>query len=99
MAIRLDPNLIIAYYNRGIANGEMGRYDAAIADFSEVIRCQSDFAAAYHDRGIAKSLKGDLESARKDFYKALDIAKSTGNIFLAENAVMQLDELEKHNQD
>lgn len=87
-AIHLDPNLIVAYYNRGIANGELGRYDAAIADFSEIIRIQPDFAAAYHDRGIAKRLKSDLDGAYEDFKKTLDMATSTSNISLASHANM-----------
>ena len=89
----------IADYDMAIHLGEAGQYDAAIADFSEIIRLQPDFAAAYHDRGIARSLKDDAQGARKDFQKAVDFAKSTGDMFLVESAAMKLDDLERHNQE
>jgi tetratricopeptide (TPR) repeat protein len=37
-AIRIDPNLALAYYNRGLAYTSQGNLDKAISDFNEVIR-------------------------------------------------------------
>jgi tetratricopeptide (TPR) repeat protein len=41
-AIRLRPDIVSAYYNRGNFYIDLGEYDKAIADFSEVIRRDSD---------------------------------------------------------
>ena len=39
-AIRLDPKLASAYYNRGIAYENKGEHDKAIADYTEAIRLE-----------------------------------------------------------
>lgn len=41
------------YNNRGAAQLELGRYQAAIDDFAEAIRLQPDFADAYYNQGTA----------------------------------------------
>ena len=42
-----------AYNNRGAAQLELGRYQAAIDDFDKAIRLQPDFADAYYNQGTA----------------------------------------------
>jgi tetratricopeptide (TPR) repeat protein len=37
-AIKLNPNLAIAFYNRGLAYGAKGQHDRAIQDFDQAIR-------------------------------------------------------------
>jgi tetratricopeptide (TPR) repeat protein len=37
-AIRLDPKLAEAYYNRGFSYAEKGEYNKAIADYTEAIQ-------------------------------------------------------------
>jgi tetratricopeptide (TPR) repeat protein len=69
-AIRLDPKLTGAYYNRGFAYDKLGEHDKAIADFSEAIRLNPRDAGAYYNRGIAYQKKGDYGRAQGDFDQA-----------------------------
>ena len=52
-AIRLDPKDADAYCYRGVAYGDQGEHDNAIADFTEAIRLDPKCAAAYLCRGEA----------------------------------------------
>lgn len=49
-AIKLDPNLVSAYYNRGLTN--IAQCEKAIADFSKVIMLKPDHARAYYYRAV-----------------------------------------------
>ncbi len=57
-AIRLKPDFADAYYNRGGEHFKKGKYDLAIADFTEVIRLESGFAMAKAFLAEARALKG-----------------------------------------
>ena len=45
--------------------------DRAIADYSEVIQIQPDFAGAYNNRGNAYGEKGELDRAIADYSEAI----------------------------
>jgi tetratricopeptide (TPR) repeat protein len=53
----------IDYANRGAAKNSVGCYEEAIADYSEAIRLNPQFAIAYHNRGFAKNSVGRYEEA------------------------------------
>ncbi|MDY7001281.1 MAG: tetratricopeptide repeat protein [Thermodesulfobacteriota bacterium] len=73
-AIRLDPNLAVAYINRGVAHGVLGRREQAIEDYSQAIRLDPNLAPAYHNRGLAHDNAGRHEQAIEDFNQALRLA-------------------------
>ncbi len=50
-AIELDPKLLSAYINRGLAYDGKGNFDQAIADYTKAIELDPTFALAYIDRG------------------------------------------------
>jgi tetratricopeptide (TPR) repeat protein len=50
-------NLAAAYNNRGIAYGEKGEYDRAIADYNRAIQLDPKLAFAYNNRGNAYNHK------------------------------------------
>ena len=70
-AIRLNPNLVAAYTNRGVAKHKLGRHEAALADHDEAIRLNPDYAAAYFNRGVAKHKLGRHEAALADHDEAI----------------------------
>jgi tetratricopeptide (TPR) repeat protein len=63
--------LAFAYYNRGLAELEMGEYDRAILDFDASIRLDPASAPAFNNRGSTWYGKGDPDRALADFNKAI----------------------------
>ena len=69
-AIRLNPEDADAYYNRGVAYGDLGQYEREIQDYDEAIRLNPEYAKAYYNRGVAYGRQGQQELADRDFAKA-----------------------------
>ena len=72
-AIRINPNEVDVYYNRGTARFHLGRYEDAITDFDETVNLNRDYASAYNNRGLAKERLGRYEDAIADFDEAIRI--------------------------
>ena len=63
-----------AYLNRGSAYREKGEYDKAIAEHTEAIRIDPNFAKAYLDRGRDYSVeKGEFGKAFADWTEVIRI--------------------------
>jgi len=73
--IREDPNSGDAYYNRAYCSSEIGRFEAAIEDYSTAIRLLPSsnlrYSMAFTEQGIIKSNLGRHEEAMKDFSAAI----------------------------
>ena len=61
-SIRLDPQYTDAYFNRGVAYGDLGEYDRAIQDYDAVVRLDPEYTDAYHNRGFAYDVVGRASS-------------------------------------
>ena len=72
-ALELAPQLVVAYYNRGIDFMNTGRLEEAIVSFDRAIDLHPNDAQAYNKRGITKARLGDMEGARADFQRALEL--------------------------
>ena len=68
-AIELKPDMMAAYFNRGIVYIKNREYDRAIADFTELTELKPDDAEVYLSRGWAYDLKGNFDCAIEDFNK------------------------------
>ncbi|MFZ1010747.1 MAG: tetratricopeptide repeat protein, partial [Candidatus Sulfotelmatobacter sp.] len=72
-AIRLKPDFVQAFYNRGVVRQAKGDLEGALQDYNEAIRLKSDNADAFYNRGHARRAKGDKEGAIADYQKYLDL--------------------------
>ncbi|MBC8405206.1 MAG: tetratricopeptide repeat protein [Planctomycetes bacterium] len=72
-AIRLQPQLAIAFHNRGFIYHVQGKLGAAEADFSKAIDLDPNFAEAYNSRGIVHAERRNFQAAIKDFQIAIRI--------------------------
>ena len=71
-AIRLEPELAVAYNNRGnIYSRDKGDTKSAIKDYDKAIRLKPDYADAYNNRGNARSNNNDLQGALADYDEAI----------------------------
>ena len=73
MAIRIAPDYVFAYDNRGEIKRMRKDYDGAIVDYNKAIQLDPEFVAAYLDRGSAFKEMGNRKSARADFQAVLDM--------------------------
>ena len=72
-ALRLKPNLAVAYINRAIVHRDKGEYDAALRDYDMALRLES-YASLYLNRGFVRFAAGRFTDAAADFADGLRIA-------------------------
>lgn len=71
--IKMKPDLVEAYNNRGNAYSDLGQYQLAIEDYFRAIRLKRDYALAYNNRGHAYAAIGKYEWAIEDYDKAISL--------------------------
>jgi tetratricopeptide (TPR) repeat protein len=81
-AIKLQPDLVEAYNNRGITYDDLGQYHRAIEDFDKAISLKPNLAEAYYNRGVVygKDL-GQNQRAIEDFNEAIRLKPDYGNAY------------------
>lgn len=62
---------IYAFFNRGIALQAEHDFDRAIADYTDALRLNPEFAHALYNRGLAYQTKGDYDRAIADYTEAI----------------------------
>jgi tetratricopeptide (TPR) repeat protein len=62
-----------AFYDRGIAFQAKRDYDRAIADYTDAIRLEPNFAHAFYNRGTAYQVKRDYDHAIADYTDAIGL--------------------------
>jgi len=84
---QLTPvNRAITFTNRGRAWYDAGNQDAAIADYSEALRHNPDYAAAWYNRGTSYSETGRQPQAIADFTAAIRINPNYTNAYFNRGA-------------
>jgi tetratricopeptide (TPR) repeat protein len=81
-AIKINPKLVKAYNNRGIAYIGQKKYDLAIADFSKAIELDPQNGKAYNNRAIVYSYQGENNKALQDLHKAQSLGIAVNPEFL-----------------
>ncbi|MEG5072662.1 tetratricopeptide repeat protein, partial [Microcoleus sp. B3-D2] len=72
-ALDIKPDYHEAWFNRGIALRNLGRWEEAIASYDKALDIKPDYHEAWFNRGIALRNLGRWEEAIASYNKALDI--------------------------
>jgi protein O-mannosyl-transferase len=75
--IAREPEVSLAYNNRGLTYDDMGRFDLAIRDFDRAIALAPSDYKAYSNRGKSYVKLGMLDRAIGDFEQAIALSPST----------------------
>ncbi len=70
MVLKINPDFVYAYFNRGNMRCVQKDFRAAILDYNEAIRREPDFAEAYFNRGLSRLSLGDTKRGIEDLSKA-----------------------------
>ena len=79
--------LKFAYTLRGMAWGEKGQYDLAIADNNRAIELDPKYAYAYRCRGGAWCAKKDFDKALADYNRAIELAPKDSDSYCGRGLV------------
>ena len=60
-------------FEKGNVNLELEKDDEAIADYTEAIRLNPEYAAAYYNRGVVYEKQGKQAEADADYAKAEEL--------------------------
>lgn len=71
MALQLNPDLVSAYVNRGIAFDKNGNYEAAINDYTYALKLEPHLAQAYFQRGATYYHNAEYADAIADLNMAI----------------------------
>lgn len=80
--IRLNPEFVYAYYNRGNILAVLKDYRGALADYNKAIELDPRFADAYYNRGLTNIFLGNNREGISDLSKAGELG-----IFSAYNVI------------
>ncbi|MCP4415939.1 MAG: tetratricopeptide repeat protein, partial [Chloroflexi bacterium] len=69
-----NPNRnFITYNNRGITYHDQGKFDLALADYSQAINLNPEDASAFYNRGITYHDQGKFDLALDDYSQAINL--------------------------
>lgn len=80
-AINLKTDYADAYYSRGYAYYEIGKYKAAVRDYDKAISLDPSDAMTYNNRGKAYAKLRKYDQAIKDFNESIRLQPSDVNAF------------------
>ncbi|SEC25656.1 Tetratricopeptide repeat-containing protein [Tenacibaculum sp. MAR_2009_124] len=66
------------YINRGLSYNRLGKYDLAIADFTNAIKLDSTDMASFIDRGLSRMYSGNYKEAKEDYTYVVDTKSNEG---------------------
>ncbi|MEG4211562.1 tetratricopeptide repeat protein, partial [Microcoleus sp. S13_B4] len=72
-ALEFKPDDDKAWYNRGYALGNLGRWEEALASYDKALEIKPDYHVAWNNRGYALVNLGRWEEALASYDKALEI--------------------------
>lgn len=85
--IKIAPDFVYAYYNRGNVKSMLKDYRGAIDDYNKAIELNKDFADAYFNRGLTYIFIGENKRGITDLSKAGELG-----LFTAYNIIKRFTE-------
>jgi tetratricopeptide (TPR) repeat protein len=86
-AIDIAPEIAEAYFQLGVAYGEMGHFEAAIKAISQAIDRQPTNGAYFYGRGRVYLLANEEDLAMKDFMEAGFLGNEDARTYLKHEGV------------
>lgn len=93
-ALKLDPQNIDAYIERGNAHSYLKDYQAAIADYTKAINISSESGVAHMNRAVINCTLGNKQNAIQDYQRAVDIYRQLGRESESKQAAERLNNLQ-----
>jgi len=81
------------FYNSGLVHASKGNYDRAIAEFTQSIKINPNYADAYNNRGLAyynKGNKDDYDKAIADYTQAIKINSNYADAYFNRGSLYQV---------
>ena len=72
-ALKIDPNDVATWYNKGNVLLELGKYHEALESFDKALEIDPNDLETWSDRGMAFTKLGNYQEALKSFDKALEL--------------------------
>jgi Flp pilus assembly protein TadD len=95
-AVKLKPDFAEAWYNKGVALGELGKLEEALACYDKAIRLKPDDAEAWNNKGAALGELGKLEEAITCFDEAIKLKPDNAEVWYNKGVVLgELGKLEE----
>jgi tetratricopeptide (TPR) repeat protein len=88
-AVKLDPNLGWAYYNRCWIRMSREKWKEAVSDFSEAIRCQPDRVAAICNRAGCYEAQRNYDAALADYDAVLQLDPNNAKAHAGRGSVLR----------
>jgi tetratricopeptide (TPR) repeat protein len=79
--LKINPEDAVAWSNKGLALGNLGRYEEALECFDKALEINPEKAEAWSDKGAALLHFGRFEEALNYFNKGLEISPDNGNLW------------------
>jgi transitional endoplasmic reticulum ATPase len=73
LALEVRPDLLEAYFNRGLAHTRVCSYISAAEDINRVIELNPHLAEAYYTLGLIRQYQGDYDAAIAQYTRALEV--------------------------
>lgn len=94
--LSIKPSYHEAWYNRGVALKDLGRYEEAVLSYDKALEIQSNCYESWNNRGVALRYLGQLEEAIASYDKALELKPDEREIWYNRGiALLNLGRLEE----
>lgn len=84
-----------AYYNRGNTYNKLSNFTAAITDYTQAIRINSQYIYAYANRGASYQSLGKKQEALEDLQKAAKLFEDKGDTVNRQRILAQIDKFQR----